>query len=424
MGRFGGRVGVLEALTFATGVQLVLADRDPARRRGRAPAARRARSRRRRGCGLGGLMGLIVVFTITFAQPRIGATATIGILIAGQLVMGAVIDRFGLFGVDQIAHHLAAAARDRACSAPGAALSLVQVSHRGEGVDGPLGRLHHLGLDVPLHRDRRSRRSRRCSRSRRGSSRRARSWPRSCSRPRRHAARRRGARSRSCVADRLPAAGRERRALLRRAGRPDRARVADHRVGPAVGRAAPARAATSGCTARCSPASASASRRRDPAAAGGRRDHARDRPLPALGGDVVGRLGRRGAAADAGRPVRRDDLGDARRRPRDAAARPRRRRARSRRRRARSLAWLYLVTIGSVVGYTAYTWLLANAPLGLVSTYAYVEPGGRDPARRALPRTRACRRRSSSARRSWSPSVALVVRQEPPSATQPEEGVR
>ncbi|MDX6513719.1 MAG: hypothetical protein QOE36_3223, partial [Gaiellaceae bacterium] len=38
------------------------------------------------------------------------------------------------------------------------------------------------------------------------------------------------------------------------------------------------------------------------------------------------------------------------------------------------LAWLYLVTIGSVVGFTAYTWLLANAPLGTVSTYAYVNP--------------------------------------------------
>ena len=46
-------------------------------------------------------MGLTVVGTITFAQPRIGATATIGILIAGQLVMGAVIDRFGLFGVER-----------------------------------------------------------------------------------------------------------------------------------------------------------------------------------------------------------------------------------------------------------------------------------------------------------------------------------
>lgn len=44
-----------------------------------------------------------MVFSITFAQQRIGATATIGILIAGQLAMGAVIDRFGLFGVERIA---------------------------------------------------------------------------------------------------------------------------------------------------------------------------------------------------------------------------------------------------------------------------------------------------------------------------------
>lgn len=42
---------------------------------------------------------------------------------------------------------------------------------------------------------------------------------------------------------------------------------------------------------------------------------------------------------------------------------------------AGSLAgWAYLVTFGSVIGYTAYVWLLANAPLGLVSTYAYVNP--------------------------------------------------
>jgi drug/metabolite transporter (DMT)-like permease len=37
-------------------------------------------------------------------------------------------------------------------------------------------------------------------------------------------------------------------------------------------------------------------------------------------------------------------------------------------------SWVYLVTFGSVVGYTAYVWLLARAPLGLVSTYAYVNP--------------------------------------------------
>ena len=38
------------------------------------------------------------------------------------------------------------------------------------------------------------------------------------------------------------------------------------------------------------------------------------------------------------------------------------------------LAWLYLVVIGSVVGFSAYVWLLANAPIGLVATYAYVNP--------------------------------------------------
>jgi drug/metabolite transporter (DMT)-like permease len=42
---------------------------------------------------------------------------------------------------------------------------------------------------------------------------------------------------------------------------------------------------------------------------------------------------------------------------------------------AKSLAaFAYLVVIGSVVGYTAYTWLLANAPIATVSTYAYVNP--------------------------------------------------
>jgi drug/metabolite transporter (DMT)-like permease len=42
---------------------------------------------------------------------------------------------------------------------------------------------------------------------------------------------------------------------------------------------------------------------------------------------------------------------------------------------ARSLFGLvYLITFGSIVGYSAYSWLLANAPLGQVSTYAYVNP--------------------------------------------------
>jgi drug/metabolite transporter (DMT)-like permease len=38
------------------------------------------------------------------------------------------------------------------------------------------------------------------------------------------------------------------------------------------------------------------------------------------------------------------------------------------------LALLYLITIGSWVGFTSYVWLLRNARTSLVSTYAYVNP--------------------------------------------------
>lgn len=51
---------------------------------------------------LGGLMGAVVVSAITYSPPRIGVFATIGLLIAGQLALGAVIDATGLFGVERI----------------------------------------------------------------------------------------------------------------------------------------------------------------------------------------------------------------------------------------------------------------------------------------------------------------------------------
>jgi drug/metabolite transporter (DMT)-like permease len=38
------------------------------------------------------------------------------------------------------------------------------------------------------------------------------------------------------------------------------------------------------------------------------------------------------------------------------------------------LAVLYLIVFGSLIGYTAYVWLLRAAPTSLVSTYAYVNP--------------------------------------------------
>lgn len=38
------------------------------------------------------------------------------------------------------------------------------------------------------------------------------------------------------------------------------------------------------------------------------------------------------------------------------------------------LAWVYLVLFGSVVAFSAYSWLIATQPSALVSTYAFVNP--------------------------------------------------
>jgi drug/metabolite transporter (DMT)-like permease len=87
------------------------------------------------------------------------------------------------------------------------------------------------------------------------------------------------------------------------------------------------------------------------------------------------------------------------------------------------VGWLYLITFGSIVGYTAYVWLLANAPLGIVSTYAYVNPivaitlG-------VLFRGERVTWRLLAGAAIVVVAVAAVVRQEPPAATHPEDAVR
>jgi bacterial/archaeal transporter family-2 protein len=101
MGRFGTRIGTLPALAFAATVTV-----------GIALVALVAARRSLAGFGdalrappwmwLGGVAGTMIVFTITFAAPRIGTFATIGIFIAAQLAMGVVVDRLGLFGLDRI----------------------------------------------------------------------------------------------------------------------------------------------------------------------------------------------------------------------------------------------------------------------------------------------------------------------------------
>jgi transporter family-2 protein len=102
MSRLGERIGVLEALGFSAALTALLAFV-------LLLVARRTVA----GYGeafhqpwwmlLGGVMGLLIVFTVTYAGPRIGVAATVGILIAGQLGMGAAIDKWGLFRSERIA---------------------------------------------------------------------------------------------------------------------------------------------------------------------------------------------------------------------------------------------------------------------------------------------------------------------------------
>jgi len=103
MGRFGQRIGSFEALAaslafstlVATTVLLVV-------RQSLAGFEDALRSPWWYWIGGGG-MGVVVVLTITVVTPRLGAAATIGLLIAGQLAMGVAIDRYGWFGVDRVA---------------------------------------------------------------------------------------------------------------------------------------------------------------------------------------------------------------------------------------------------------------------------------------------------------------------------------
>jgi bacterial/archaeal transporter family-2 protein len=104
MSRLGERIGVLGALAFSTALTAAIALVILLVARGSLGAFGRA-VHQPWWMLLGGVMGLLIVFTITYAGPRIGVAATVGILIAGQLAMGAAIDRWGLFGSERISLH-------------------------------------------------------------------------------------------------------------------------------------------------------------------------------------------------------------------------------------------------------------------------------------------------------------------------------
>jgi transporter family-2 protein len=102
MGRFGERIGTVEALAWAFLLSLALSLAVLlVVRRGLGNLAEAWTSPK--WLWLGALLGTFIVFTITVVSPRIGTTATIGLLVTGQLAAGAAIDRYGLFGFEKIA---------------------------------------------------------------------------------------------------------------------------------------------------------------------------------------------------------------------------------------------------------------------------------------------------------------------------------
>jgi len=102
MGELGGRVGVFPALAFSgvvavvIGLTLLLVARRSLRGLGDVV-------RQPLWLWTGGALSVLIILAITVASPRIGLAATIGILIAFNLCVAALIDRFGWFGFDQIA---------------------------------------------------------------------------------------------------------------------------------------------------------------------------------------------------------------------------------------------------------------------------------------------------------------------------------
>jgi transporter family-2 protein len=101
MGELGERVGIVPAVAISVVVALACGLAALAAWE-RGVAGVRAALHEPAWLWLGGVMSVYIVFAVTVGPPRIGVAATVGIVIAGNLVSAALIDRYGLFGQDVI----------------------------------------------------------------------------------------------------------------------------------------------------------------------------------------------------------------------------------------------------------------------------------------------------------------------------------
>jgi len=101
MGELGERVGIAPALAFSVLIS-VICTLATLLVWERSFGGVRAAAHEPAWLWLGGVMSVLIVLAITVAAPRIGVTATIALVIAGNLAMAVVIDNWGLLGQDQI----------------------------------------------------------------------------------------------------------------------------------------------------------------------------------------------------------------------------------------------------------------------------------------------------------------------------------
>ena len=101
MGELGERVGIAAAVAVSVIVALLLGLAALLLWE-RSFAGVRAALHEPAWLWLGGVMSIYIVLAITVGPPRIGVAATVGVVIAGNLVSAAIIDRYGLFGQDVI----------------------------------------------------------------------------------------------------------------------------------------------------------------------------------------------------------------------------------------------------------------------------------------------------------------------------------
>ena len=101
MGELGDRVGIVPAVavsvlvSLACGMVALLVWE-------RSFAGLRAAAHEPAWLWIGGVMSIFIILAVTIGPPRIGVTATVAVVIAGNLVSAAIIDRFGLFGVERV----------------------------------------------------------------------------------------------------------------------------------------------------------------------------------------------------------------------------------------------------------------------------------------------------------------------------------